>query len=241
MHQLPEFMAQATHTKLYIVVWLLSIILQAALFSALFSRRIAGRAPFFTNLVGFYLFRSIVCFVLLNPLSIAAYSRLYHLFLLVEILVQACVAVAFTDHLIRIRGGWKTVWTAVPLVLLCAAFYGTYLTTDFEPGTHAPLDRSLIVFSFYMILLCAWTFFSRNLSEVIRIITQGFALYGIINIAADIGRTIAFHDDDARSYSAYTYALAASYLASVVFWLVTLKSPPATINPTNPSNIPVKV
>jgi hypothetical protein len=241
MHQLPEFMAQATHTKLYIVAWLLSIILQAALFSALFSRRIAGRAPFFTNLVGFYLFRSIVCFVLLNPLSIAAYSRLYHLFLLVEILVQACVAVAFTDHLIRIRGGWKSAWATVPLVLLCAALYGTHLTTNFQPGTHPPLDRSLIVFSFYMVLLCAWTFFSRNLPDVIRTITQGFALYGLINIAADIGRTIAFQADDARSYSAYTYALAASYLASVVFWLVTLKSPPATINPTNPSNIPVKV
>jgi hypothetical protein len=241
MHQLPEFMAQATHTKLYIAVWLLSIILQAALFSALFSRRIAGRAPFFTNLVGFYLFRSIVCFVLLNPLSVAAYSRLYHLFLLVEILVQVCVAAAFTDHVVRIHGGWRTAWLAVPIVLLCAAIYGTHLTTEFEPGTHAPLDRSLIAFSFYMILLCAWTFFSRNLPEIIRIITQGFALYGLINIAADIGRTIAFHNDDLRSYAAWTYALAASYLASVVFWFVTLKSPPATINPTNPSSVPVKV
>jgi hypothetical protein len=241
MHQLPEFMAQATHTKLYSVVWLLSILLQAALFSALFSRRLAARAPFFTNLVGFYLFRSIVCFVLLNPLSVAAYSRLYHLFLLVEIFVQVCVAIAFTDQLIRIRGGWKTAWTAVPLVLLCAAIYGTHLTTDFEPGTRAPLDRSLIVFSFYMILLCAWAFLSRNLPDIIRTISEGFALYGLINIAADIGRTIALHTDDVRSYAAWTYALAASYFVSVVFWLATLKSPPATINPIKPSNIPVKV
>jgi hypothetical protein len=223
MHQLPQFMAQETHTPIYVVVWLLSIVLQCGLFSALFARRIAGRAPFFTNLVGFYLVRSVVCFVLLNPLSLHAYSELLHIFLLFEIFCQVCVAYALTDRLIREQGGWNVYRAAIPVALLLTSILATHFTTDIEPPPHVLFDRTLLYFSYYMILVCGWDLAVRHLTDIGRPIIEGFALYGVINIAATIGRIVAFHNGNLRGYGASTYSLAASYVVAVIFWLVFLK------------------
>ena len=81
MHQLPELTAQATHTTLSVLVWAISLLLEFTLFAALFSRRLARVAPFFTNFVGFYLMRSAFLFLVLNPVNLASYSWLYRLLL----------------------------------------------------------------------------------------------------------------------------------------------------------------
>ena len=104
MHQLPELMAQDTHIAFYLLMWSVSLLLQLTLFVSLFTRSVARFAPFFTNFVGFYLLRSAVFFFVLNPISLASYSRLYNLFLALDVLVQFCAAAELTRHLTVTHG-----------------------------------------------------------------------------------------------------------------------------------------
>ncbi len=229
MHQLPEFVAQANHTAFSGLVWSISLVLECTLFVALFSRRIAGFAPFFTNFVGFYLMRSALLFVLLNHIRVDSYSWLYRTLLLLDAFVQLCVAVEITLHLIRCHGGWIQRNITIPLAFFCAAALGTYLVTDMAPHADVRIERSVIFFSFYMIFLWGWTITLHESFGIIRNIVQGFALFGIINIVANIGRTAASFADHPHRYFAWTYVLAGAYVVIVIYWLATLKSPARTV------------
>ncbi len=232
MHQLPEFVAQTTHTAFSSLVWSIGLILECTLFVALFSRRLAGFAPFFTNFVGFYLIRSALLFVFLNHINADSYSRLYNLLLLLDALVQLGVAVESTSHLTRNQGGWTPRNITIPIVFLFAAALGTYLTTALVPHGDVRIERSVIFFSFYMIFLCGWAIALHESFGAVRNIVQGFAIYGIINIIANIGRTEASFAGHPHRYFAWTYVLAGAYLVVVIYWLGTLKPPARKTLPT---------
>lgn len=231
MHQLPELMAQATHTAFYLLMWSVSLLLQLTLFVSLFSRGVARVAPFFTNFVGFYLLRSALLFLLLNYISVPSYSWLYHLGLFLDIFVELGVALELTLHLVRAHGGWTPRNIIIPIIFLCAAAVGTYLTMRLTPENLMPVDQPILFFSYDMLLLWGWSFFVRESSVVVRSISQGFAIYSTINIIANIGRNAALFYDHPQRYSAWTYVLAASYMVVVIFWLGTLWPNPEKIAP----------
>ena len=231
MHQLPELMAQTTHTAFYLLMWSVSLLLQLTLFVSLFSRSVARFAPFFTNFVGFYLLRSVVLFFILNPASAATYSRLYNFFLVLDVLVQFCVAAELTRHLATTHGGWTRRNIVVPVVFLCATAICTYITVQLAPHAKVRVDPSLIAFSYYMIFLWLWTFALHETTAIGRSVAQGFAIYSIISIVANIGRTSAMFVDHPRSYAAWTYVLAGGYLVVVIFWLGTLRPNPERLAP----------
>jgi hypothetical protein len=80
-------MTQTTRPSLSALVWARSLALQSALFINLFSRRISNRFSFFTNLIGFYLVRSALLYLIFGFISLSAYGGLYRGFLLLDILV----------------------------------------------------------------------------------------------------------------------------------------------------------
>jgi hypothetical protein len=127
MHQLPELTAQATHTALSALVWAISLLLQFTLFAALFSRRLARVVPFFPNFVGFYLMRSAFLFLVLNPVNLDSYSWLYRLLLVLDAVVQFCVAAEITRHLALNHGAGTRRDITICIVLLCAAVLGPTL------------------------------------------------------------------------------------------------------------------
>jgi hypothetical protein len=230
MHQLPELMAQGTHTAFYLLMWSVSLLLQLTLFVSLFTRSVARFAPFFTNFVGFYLLRSAVFFFILNPISLASYSRLYNLFLALDVLVQFCAAAELTRHLTVTHGGWTRRNIAMTVIFLCATAVCTYITVQLAPPAQVRVDPSLIAFSYYMVFVWLWTF-ALHETAIGHSVAQGFAIYGIINIVANIGRTAAMSVDHPRSYAAWTYVLAGGYMVVVIFWLATLRPDPERIAP----------
>ena len=82
MNHLLEYLSQNLHATLNTSVWALSLVLQGTLFVLLFSRGIARRFPFFTSLIGFYILRSAVLFLIFNHVSPSNYSGLRDLLLL---------------------------------------------------------------------------------------------------------------------------------------------------------------
>ncbi len=223
MHQLPEFLEHAGRTPLSILMWAVSLILQATLFISLFSRRIAGYAPFFANLVAFYFVRSLLFLLLLGHVSISSYSWLYSFFLWIEMFVQLCVAASLTHWLVTTHGGWTRRNIVVPIIMIGVSAISAYLIGELTPHREVPIDRGTVFFSFYMVFFWLWTFALHEHVSNGLVLTQGFAIYGFINIVSNIGRVrAAFYDYPAR-YGAWTSVLAGAYLVVVLFWLSSLK------------------
>jgi hypothetical protein len=222
MHQLPEMMWQETHSAITAWIWGLSLVLQLALFIALFNRGIARYAFLFTNFVGFYLIRSVLLYVLFDSISIEEYSSLYNFLLLLDILVQIGLAAELTRALIEEQGGWirnRLLYIVAGVLIACV---GTWLAVRLMPHASIRLDRSQLFISIIAILLFIASFRSSN--DLLRTIAQGWGMFSIISFAANIGRVFAAGEHP-RRYAAWSYALAGAYLIVVVFWLVTLRAP----------------
>src|SRR5579875_1804035 len=116
--------AQAT---LNTIVWLFSAALQLALFAALFGRRLARRVPIFTTLIGFYLARSILLFLIFGHIDLATYHALYDDLQIVDLLLQAAVAIEIAIHLSNSQRGQTLRRGLTPLALLALAVLCTTL------------------------------------------------------------------------------------------------------------------
>ena len=229
MHQLAAFIPEHAQNTLNTLLWIISLALQLALFAALFVRSVARRFPIFTSLIGFYLLRSALLFLIFDHVPPTTYHALYNALQLFDLLLQAAVAMEITLHLLRKQGVWTPLRSLAPLALLFLAAICTLLTTVLLPA-HAPIpvDRTQIFFSFLMILLFTWALSIPTSSAPVRRITAGFALYGIMNVSASLGRTYAALHNNPSLYATWSYALAGIYLIVVIFWLLTLKRPPNT-------------
>jgi hypothetical protein len=215
-----------TQPTINTLVWIVSTALQLALFLALLLRGIAHRFPLFTTLIGFYLLRSALLFLIFDHLALPSYRSLYDLLQLIDLLAQTAVAIEIILHLIRTQGGPTLPRILIPIGLVILATIGTLLTAAVLPA-HAPIpiDRTQIFFSFLMILLFARALSIPSSSALIRRITAGFALYGIVNVSANLGRTYAAIHNNAPLYATWSYILAGVYLVVVLFWLLTLQRP----------------
>jgi hypothetical protein len=216
-------MSQVTNSAVTAWIWGLSLILQIALFIALFSRRIAHTFPLFTNFIGFYLIRSVLLYISFDYLSTEHYSQLYNILLLLDILVQVGLAVELCSALVRAQGGWRANRLLYVAGAVLVAALGTWIAVTLMPQASIRLDRSQMFFSIIAILIFLASLRSSN--DLLRTIAQGWGIFGIVSFAADIGRVFAAAGNHPRQYAAWSYALAGAYLIVVVFWLVTLRAP----------------
>ena len=225
MHPLAAFIPQPTQSTINTTVWILSVALQFALFAALFARGIARQFSIFTSLIGFYLLRSALLFLIFGHINPATYRSLYNDLVLIDLFAQTAVAIEILLHLVHANGNWPRRNALTAAALLSIAALATALTTTLLPA-HAPIpvDRTQFFFSFLMLLLFAWAMRIPAASNLVRHIAGGFALYGIVNISANFGRTYAALHNNVPLYATWSYALAAIYLVVVLFWLFTLKS-----------------
>jgi hypothetical protein len=225
MHSLANFIPQLTQSTINTLVWIVSLALQLALFSALFARAIARRFPIFTSLIGFYLLRSAILFLIFGHVGPAAYHTLYNDLTLLDLLIQTAVAVEILIHLVHAGGGWTRSNVLVTIAIVCVATAATALTTTLLPAhTPIPVDRTQFFFSFLMLFLFAWALRVTAASNLVRHIAGGFALYGIVNVGANFGRAYAAIQNNVPLYATWSYTLAAIYLVVVLFWLFTLRS-----------------
>ena len=226
MPQLAIFFAQPPQAIINNIVWVIGLALQLALLIVLFRRHIARRFPCFTILIGFYLLRSALLFISFGHIDADDYQTLYSALILVDLLAQTAVAIELIHHLVRSLGGWTLRRSILPAIFLFLASICTLFTATLLPRyAPIPVDRTQLFFSFLMILLFAWAQSIPASSTIVRGITSGFALYGIINISANLGRTFAALHKNPTLYATWSYALAAIYLLVVLFWLLTLKRP----------------
>ena len=224
MHVLATI-APSAQATLNTIVWIFSAALQLALFAALFSRRLARRIPIFTALIGFYLARSIFLYLVFGHIGLATYHALYDNLQIVDLLLQAGVAIEIAIHLSNSEPNLTLRRGLTPLALLALAVLCTALATMLLPA-HAPIpaDRAQLFFSFLMILLFVWS--QTTPATLTRNEVAGFALYGIVNLSASFGRTYAALHEDLASYAIWSYALAVIYLIVILYWLLTLKRQP---------------
>jgi hypothetical protein len=201
-------MTQTTHPSLSTVVWGCSLVLQFALFIKLFSRRISNGFPFFTNLIGFYLVRSALLYLIFGIISASAYDRLYGCLLLLEILVQACAVFEITSALIREMDGRSSRRAFIPLAFLCAAAIGTSFIVELLPHSRIPIDRGQLFFAFLLIFLSGWAIVIPTSSQLVRDITQGLAFFSLISVAATTGRALASAHNHSGVYTTWSYTLA---------------------------------
>jgi hypothetical protein len=218
-------MTQTTHPSLGALVWACSLVLQSALFISLFSRSISNRFPFFTNLIGFYLVRSALLYLIFGFISASAYGGLYSSLLLLDILVQACAVFEITSALIREQGGWTSGRAFISLSLLCVAAIGTASSVGILPHSRIPIDHGQIFFAIFLILLCVWATLIPTSSQLVCDISRGLAFYSLISLVAAVGRTLASNHNQPGRYVAWSYTLAGAYLAVIIFWLLTLELP----------------
>lgn len=222
MHQLPNITAQATYSTVTAWIWVLGLILQIILFIALFNRRIAPAYPLFTVFVGFYLIRSVFLYLSFDYVSRQTYGRLYNFLLLFDILIQLGLATELCAALIRSMDGWTTNRLLYVTGITLLAALGTWLAVSVMPHTSIRLDRSQLFFSIIAISLLIASLHSSN--GLFRTIAQGWGIFGIVSFTADIGRVVAGAGNHPRTYAAWSYALATTYLIVVVFWLAMLRS-----------------
>lgn len=224
MHSLALFITQFSINTL---IWIVSVALELWLIVALFSRGVARRHPVFTALIGFYLVRSVLLYVVFNHIALNTYHTLYDDLQIVDLSLQAAVAIEIAIHLIRNQTGrWRQ--SIAPVALLALAILCTALATTLLPA-HAPIpaDRAQLFFSFLMILLFAW---SQTIPATLtRNIAAGFALYGIADLSASFGRTYAALHANAPAYALWSYAVAGIYIVVVAYWLVTLRRQPEKV------------
>jgi hypothetical protein len=228
-HLLAIFMASPTHAAVSALVWSTGLVLQLALVVRLFTRRVAHSFPCFTALIAFYLLRSAVLFISYGRIDADNYNTLYEGLQLVELLAQAAVVVELTHHIMRDQGGWTLRRAVAPITLLITTSIATGIAvTQLPTRTPIPVDRTQLFFSILAVLIFAWAQSVRTASAIVRHITAGFAVYGIVSISANLGRTYAAIHKDPALYAKWSYAIAVTYLAVVAMWLVVLKRPRET-------------
>ncbi|CAN5662921.1 hypothetical protein BH10ACI4_BH10ACI4_26530 [soil metagenome] len=209
------------------ILWLISLLLQIILLAALFSRNIPRRLPAFTTLIAFYPLRAALLFTLYGHLAPATYGGLYTNLALLDLILQAVVAVELTLHLLRepaTQTRSKPLPRALALLPVVAAAAAATLLVVRQLPTTAPIptDRAQTFLSFLYLGIFIWTTATTQ-SPLLRPITLGFALNASISLFSQTGHITAALHRDAQAYARWSYASAATYLIVVCLWYLTLK------------------
>lgn len=220
------FLPHLSQLVLNNALWTLSLVLQLTLVAAIVSRNIARRLPAFTALLTFYPLRAACLFLLYGHIAPDIYASLNASLSLLDLVLQAAVAVELTIRLIQELGGWTLPRALIALLALIASSIATTLVLAQLPAhTPLPVDRAQTFLYFLLLALFLWSVLTSH-SNLLRPVALGLALYASISLAAQAGRTVAAIHRDASAYARWSYTSATGYLLVVALWLLTLKLQP---------------
>jgi hypothetical protein len=212
-----------TNQHIAAFLWGLGIALQLFLFIVLFKRKLARRVPYFTALIGFYLMRSALLYLIYGFLDAGDYAQLTQISQSLEVFLLIAVAIELLLPILRDKSGWNRNHALLCIVFLAIAALCTWQVsrkTGIEGLFHT--DRVQVFFASLMLLLWAWSFITPR-DALSRTILHGFALYGVITLASTFGHKQAILHQNGKAYVAWSYASAVTYLFVVIFWLASLK------------------
>jgi hypothetical protein len=202
------------------------ILLQAGLVFVAFRRGIASRFPVFTALLIFYPLRAGLLFALGGYIDPDNYDSLFNALGVVEILLQAAVAIELLLRLMRELGGW-TVRRAVVASLCAAAACGLTWAVLSRVAEKELEDRVQVLAWFVMLALFVAIVKSSRWRNL-RCIAAGFAGFSVIQLAALAGRNYAMMRHQNAAYVGWSYVPACGYLLVVLFWMVGLRRESST-------------
>ena len=208
-----------------LIVWSISLAMQAGLLLILYRRGLMRRFPIFTLLLGFYVVRSVALFALSGHLDRDTLNALYDFLSLADVALQLGVAAEIVVALLGGRGEWtgkRTMSTVAAIaVWIAAAGAGAALL---PAHGRVPIDRGLAFTAFIMILLWLWMAVTRK-GGTGRRIADGFAIYGAVAVGGNLERGFAAMHRNTRAYMTGSYAPSVVYLAVLLFWMLMLKPP----------------
>jgi len=215
----------ATSHLLNTAVWAVSLALQIALVWRLLRTRSAREVPMFLVLIGFYCLRSALLYLIFGLIDADDYRGLYDALETIELALQFGFALWALAVLVRAGGGLYSRKGIMPVALTALTAAASWWIAAHAPSRGTlRVDRTQIFFGLLMGAFCVWSFALRGLRSSIRGVLEGFAIYGVVSIAATLGHTRAQLARDARGYMAWSWWLSGTYIAVVIFWLVRLWS-----------------
>jgi hypothetical protein len=207
-------------------LWAAGLVLQCGLAFTVFRRQIPRRLPGFTALLLFYPLRAAFLFALAGHIDSDTYNSYFNALALVEIPLQALVAVELTMRLMGDLGGGARRRILILLAAL-AAVCGLTATTLHMIAERQLTDRVQIFMSFLFVGILALALFAAlrtgSRSRNLVCISVGFAAFAVFQIAALAGKAHAMTMRNSGAYVAWSYLPACGYLAVVIFWLIALK------------------
>jgi hypothetical protein len=203
------------------VVWAGGILLQILLLAVVLWRGIVRRFPAFAALIAFYPARAILFYFLAGRLDADAYDTLFHALAMVEIALQALLAIEIARRLARAMGGWTWRRGVAALVLAAVALALTAVTFSLLPEKQLA-GRTQIAMGFVMIEMLAVAWKQAGAGNLF-LIPAGFAAFAGFQLLSLAGSAYAATHHEAGAYLAWSYLPACGYLAVVVFWIAALK------------------
>jgi hypothetical protein len=216
-------MAPSWHT-INTAIWILALLLQAALVGILFHRGIARRYPGFAVLIVFYPLRAILLFVLSGHAAPDASEVGSDVLAAAEILFEAWLLVDLTFRLTRAMGRWTARRALAGALIVISALAAVGATLMAAPG-RLPIDRTQVFFWWAMLALLTAAILGPRLpprSANLMRVCGGFAFFSLCQLLALAGRAHAFTERSRYGYVEWSYVPAAAYIAVVMYWLVFL-------------------
>lgn len=195
------------------------LILQTVLVVVLWRRRLALAVPSFTLLIVFYLLRSICLFLLSNKLQRTELGELYDALALVDLGLQLLVAAEITFQILR-KAGKRTWAYGSKITALCALSIAAAAAISIAIPARGRLaaDRGSAFAAILMLLIFVWARVVRA-NWMLRMVTGGFALFGIAGIATGMMRSHAITHRQMVTYAVGSYIEIAIYLGVILFWI----------------------
>lgn len=214
-------------------IWAIGLALQCLLLGVMLLRGAARSLPLFTVLVAVYISRSVFLFAAFGHMSPAAYSLVYQMLSALDVVLQVVVAWELycdgrQNRGMRVGAESSLVSGSLPrhLAVFCmigtasaAAAWGISRVIPASP--HSPIDRGVLFPSLLMIGVAAVVAFGHwnRPGSIPRRVLFGFAFFGAVSVASQIGRTLAGLHRDGQLFARWSYAEAFAYIAVLLFWL----------------------
>jgi len=201
-------------------LFMAGLVLQAGLLALAFLRGISRKIPSFTLLLVFYPMRALVLFVLPRVIGPSDFGVAYRELSLFGLLLQLIVAAEIDWRLWRVLGAARWGLLLVPVVAWMGALA---LWAALPARTPLPVDRVQMFCSMVMILLCGFAL-AGHADLLLRRVIAGLAVFGVVDLVATAGKSIAALHRNAASFTVWSYVDAGAYLLVVLFWMVSLEN-----------------
>jgi hypothetical protein len=213
-------------TRFTTILWALGIVLHLSLLATLLLRGIARRLPAFTGLIGFYLMRSLLLFVLPGHVAAPVFASIYNGLSWLDLVLQTFVAWELFKALrsgASERAGTSRLRRAAVFAgcALLSASVSWSLSLAVPANPRAPMDRGVLFAGMLMLAVAAVSARQRGMT-VARQLIAGFGLLGLTSILCQVERTLAAYHRDAVAFQGWSYPVPFVYLAVVGLWLLSL-------------------